>query len=192
MLYDSARAFGYAPNYAWLVFICTLLLIGFLRKEKLRSKTPILITSCVALIFALGFLENHPTSEKSFKASQLPSQTGRALGSNRFAEKDTDNPGFINFGPYFPLPKGQYEVILTYRSAGATSENIGWFDVHNATTIMQTSQIPIYGTSNLWKELKLHFEIDQTDSNFFEFRTYWNGLSNIELQKISITNNFAK
>lgn len=35
MLYDSSWAYSYAPNYAWLIFFCSLVFIGFLKAFKL-------------------------------------------------------------------------------------------------------------------------------------------------------------
>jgi hypothetical protein len=184
MLYDSSWAFRYAPNYVWLVLVCALLFMGFLSKEKFYNKAPVLIATFLALIFTSGFVTTHQPNEIIFNASQMLSQTGKTLISSRFAEQNIDKPGFINYGPYVPLRNGRYEVTLTYRSIGATSEVIGWFDIFNETTGAKISQIPIYGTNNLFQELKLNFETDQWKPNLFEFRTHWNGLSNLEVQKI--------
>lgn len=185
MLYDSSWAYEYAPNYAWLVLVCVLLFMGFLNKEKLSSKTMVIASCFLSLVFLTAYLSDHHQSEEIvFKAIQLPSQAGRVENSNRIAEQNKDNLGFVNFGPYFPLRKGQYEVTFTYKSAGEISEPIGWIDVFNATSGVQVIQTPIYGTNNIIQKQKIKFETTQWRPNFFEFRTHWNGLSNIEMQNI--------
>lgn len=186
MLYSSEWAFGYTPNYAWLVLTCSLLLMGFICKENFYSKAPILAISFFALIFVSGLFKYQQASEIIFEANQLPSQTGKTLDLARFAEQNTDSPGFLNYGPYFPLRKGKYEVALTYSSLGTRSENIGWFDIYDSTTGTQISQVPIQGTDNTNQELKFKFQVDQWKPNLFEFRTYWNGLSKLKVQRISL------
>jgi hypothetical protein len=184
MLYDSSWAFGYAPNYVWLVLVCALLLMGFLNREKFYNRAPILAFSFLVLIFTAGFIKNDQANEIIYNVAQMPSQTGKILNSSRFAEQNADKLGFINYGPYAPLRNGQYEVTLTYRSTGMASETIGLFDVFNDTTGVQISQIPLHGTNNVSQELKLEFKVDKWKLNLFEFRAHWNGSSNLEVQKI--------
>ncbi len=193
MLYDSSWAYGYLPNYSWMLLIGGLLLVGFLGKESVlreaESKPKVIIVFFLILIFLAGLPNNDNNDEIVFQASQLPSQTGSLINSHRFTKPNIDQPGFINFGPYVPLRKGSYEVDFLYKSTAAVSEILGWIDVFNATSGIQLVQIPLTGTGNVTSELKIDFELTQWKSNLIEFRTYWNGVSDLEVRNISLRTN---
>lgn len=78
--------------------------------------------------------------------------------------------GLINFGPYIPLRKGSYEVILTYISIAAGTDTIGWFDISNTTAEVQLFNTQIYGTDNAKHKLRIKFVVDQWPINLYEFR----------------------
>ena len=185
-LYDSSWAFGHAPNYAWLIVSLGALLAGFLSKKHILSRAPVLVPLLFAIIFMGGLLKHNDPNEITYKADQLPAQTGRISGSSRVAEQPSDNSGLINFGPYIPLRKGSYEVILTYISIAAGTDTIGWFDISNTTAEVQLFNTQIYGTDNAKHKLRIKFVVDQWPINLYEFRTYWNGVSNIEVQSITL------
>jgi hypothetical protein len=190
LLYDSNWAYGYWPNYFWTILGGALLLIGFINKDRISRKTSAtLAVSLFLLFFVAGLSKSHPKDETIFKADQLPSQTGRKVNSNRLAEQNLDKPGFTTFGPYFSLRKGSYEIVISYKSSSKKEEVIGWADVSNATTGYQLIQIPIQGTDNVTSKLTMDFESKQWKENSFEFRTYWNGVSTIEVQEIVLRRN---
>jgi hypothetical protein len=187
MLYNSEWEFKYLPNYTWLALICTLLVIGFIRTNRFYSKASILIISCFVLILVAGLFKGESQMYKIiFRANELPSQTGRTINSTRIAEQYKESPGLLNFGPYVILGKGQYEVTLIYSALGSSAKNIGWFDVFNATLNVKISQLPINGTHNTNQALNIKFKIDHSEKNLLEFRTYWNGLSTLKVQYISL------
>lgn len=189
MLYDSSWAYGYWPNYSWIILVGALLLIGLAGKESISKKSPAIFTTILLLIFVAGLSNNRQKDRTVFQAAQLPSQTGRIVNSNRVGEQNADQPGFLSYGPYFPLRKGTYNVAISYKSPAETSEVIGWADVFNATSGKQLIQVPIHGTGNVSRELAIEFESAQWKSNSFEFRTYWNGASNLEVQNIVLGKN---
>jgi hypothetical protein len=190
MLYDSSWAYGYWPNYSWMILIVTLLAVGFLAKNVILRKSFLILTSNLLLLFFVaGLSKNQHKNELIYKADQLPSQTGRMVNFNRFAEQNTEKPGFINYGPYVPLRKGSYEVVISYKSSAEKSEVIGWADVFNATSGDKLIQIPINGSGNVRSELTIDFESRQWRLNSFEFRTYWIGKSDIEVQYIILKKN---
>jgi hypothetical protein len=100
-----------------------------------------------------------------------------------------DQAGFITFGPYLPLRKGSYEVVLSYKSSAPASTNMGWVDVFNATSGKQVIKIPMNGTTSSISQLKIDFTVTQWMPNLFEFRTYWNNVSDIEIHDISVRKN---
>ncbi len=191
MLYDSSWAYGYWPNYSWMLLIGGLLFVGFLGKESVfrKAEPKVAVIFSVILIFLAGLSNNQAKNEIVFQASQLPSQTGSPINLHRFAKPNVDQPGFVNYGPYFPLRKGSYEVAFSYKSAAAASETIGWIDVFNATSGVQLIKIPLNGTGGVAGELKIDFKVTQWKSSSFEFRTYWNGVSDLEVRDISLRTN---
>ena len=186
MLYSTEWAFMYSPNYAWLVLMCSLLLMGFDCKEKLYLKAPILAVSLFTLIFVSGLFKYQQTSKVIFEGIQIPPQSGKILDLADYSDKNTDRPEFRNYDPGFPLWRGNYEVTLTYSSLGMISENIGWFYIYDQTTGTQITQVPIKGTDNTNQELKFEFHLHQWKPKLFGFRTYWNGLSEFTVQRISL------
>ena len=195
MLYDSSWAFSYAPNYSWMLLISVLVLVGFLinvsasgRAEQ-KSKTPFIFGVVLFGIFLAGFSINQARERVVFQGSRLPSQTGTTVNLHRIAKPNLDQPGFITFGPYLPLRKGSYEVAFSYKSSASALTNIGWVDVFNATSGKQVIKIPINGTTSSTSQLKIDFTLNQWTPNLFEFRTYWNNVSDIEIHDISVRKN---
>ncbi len=185
MLYDASWAYGYWPNYFWIILAITLLIFGFISKSSISGKSyAILVASLLLLFYVAGYSKSHPKDKTIFKADKLPSQTGRIVNSHRLAEQNLDKPGYTTFGPYFPLRKGSYEIVISYKSSSKKSEEIGWADVFNSTSKLQLIRIPIQGTDNITSELIIKFSSKQWNTNSFEFRTYWNGVSNLEVQEI--------
>jgi hypothetical protein len=192
MLYNADWAYTYLPNYSWLLLIGFFLISGFLINKNIFLKT--LMGSKYIFIFYIilisvvlsGAFNNKPKSELIFKADRLPSQVGQVIDSYRYAEYGIDKPGFLNYGPYFPLRKGDYEVDFSYKSSSNESIPVGWMDVYNSSSGLQLINIPINGTDGATVTKKINFKLTQSESNFIEFRTYWNGVSDIELQEIFV------
>jgi len=185
MLYNSNWAYGYWPNYASMLLIGSLLVVGFLRKINFRIKMAFLAVIFSSILLA-GLSNNQEGNSFVTQASKLPSKTGSVINSHRFAKANTDKPGFINFGPYHPLRKGSYEVVFSYKSPAAATDTIGEVDIFNATSMTQLVKTPLKGTNKTTREVKIDFELTNLNSIPFEFRTYWNGVSDIELEHISL------
>lgn len=193
MLYDPGWAYGYLPNYSWTLLIFIFLFLGFLDKESVFGESAkalgfSLVFSFVFIFFA-GLQKNQKNNEVVFQASQLPSQTGQVINSHRVAKPSMNQPGFINYGPYFALRKGGYEVTFSYKSAGAIKDNIGWIDIFDATSGVQIIKVPLEGTNNISGKKKIDFKLSQWKSSYFEFRVFWSGTSDLELQDISLRMN---
>ena len=186
MLYNSTWAYHYIPNYAWLIFVGSLLIMGFLQKKEVRHGASYAITIFVICFVSVGPYTNHLRSELVFQANNLPSQTGRVLGPVRFAEQDIDHPGFLSYGPYISLAKGKYEVVVRYSSIGTGKQLVGYFDVANAKSGAIILQHPLYGTDSSVEELKIEFEVKQWTQQTLEFRNNWNGLSNLKIYDIRL------
>lgn len=190
MLYNSSWAYRYLPNYSWIILISIFYFVGFLRKEKFQKSSFISITILILLLISMArILTGYPEDKLIFKAYKLPSQTGRIIDSKRYAEQNVDKPGFITYGPYLSLSKGSYEVVFFYKSPAKKSEVIGWADVFDARSRNQLTKIQIQGTDNTNSELSIKFNLVHWKSSIIEFRIYWNGTSNIEVQYIELNKN---
>jgi hypothetical protein len=189
MLYNSNWAYGYWPNYSWLILIGAFLILGFLKNKNMAGIFPIILSSSLLLIFISGIFNKNYSDNIVFKASQLPSDTGIIVNSSRFVEYSSDKPGFVTFGPFLPLRKGSYTAVISYKSPAEASEVIGWADIFNANSRNQLIQVPIYGTVNLKNSIRIDFESTTSGLKSYEFRTYWNGVSNLEILDIILSKN---
>lgn len=188
-LYNSSWAYEYWPNYSWMILVGVLLFVGFLNKERIAKRLPFILTTLLIVIFISGYTSNIVTNTITFKAQDLPYKTGNLVGYNRVAKQNLDSPGYVNFGPYFALRKGSYAVVLSYKSSAGASQVIGHYDVYNATARKQLSNIPLHGTDGAIKRITADFELAQRGSDALEFRTYWNGNVDIEVQGIELRKN---
>ncbi|MFZ6657892.1 hypothetical protein [Undibacterium sp. TJN19] len=186
MFYNTTWAFSYAPNYMWAGFITTVFIMGFPREGKVPVFIRYAVLAFGLSIVLVGFHNNHPDDDAWFQAIDLPSQSGRLKDSTRIGEQGIDESGFITYGPYLLLGKGQYEVTVKYSSVGTSQQSVGWFDVYDATSGKQDLLRPLYGTNNAIQELKIEFANDQWVPHTFEFRNKWNGISNIRIYGIHV------
>ncbi len=190
MLYNSDWAYEFLPNYFWVLLIFVLLFFGFLGERflfgKIRLNKNFIIVFIFILICFSGFSNNQEKNAFVFKASQLPSDTGSVVNSNRLAKPIIDQPGFVNYGPYFSLRKGSYEVEYTYRSMTESPDIVGWIDVFDATSGSQLVKIPLNGTVGAILKKKIDFTLNHWEARNYEFRTYWDGMSEIEVKDISL------
>ncbi|MBC3915864.1 hypothetical protein H8L32_00070 [Undibacterium sp. CY18W] len=186
MLYNSAWAHSYLPNYVWLGIVVMLFILGFLKKSRLSAVTPYVAIVFVAGIVTAGLYSQRPSNQVVFKGADLPSQSGRLAGSVRIAEQGTDQPGFLTFGPYVNLGRGRYEIVLRYSSTGAENQTVGSFDIYDTTTATQNRIIPLYGTNDVIKELTVNFESNLFSPHSFEFRNKWDGALDLKIHDLRL------
>ncbi|HET8685403.1 MAG TPA: hypothetical protein VFM18_01915, partial [Methanosarcina sp.] len=110
-LFNSNWAASYLPNYAFLLLLIMLLLVGFKRGNGGQRNSIFLFGSLavsVTAIVAAGFLpDSHDKLNFPiiFQSTQLPSQTGSKEAGLRVARQGIDKAGYVNFGPYILLEK---------------------------------------------------------------------------------------
>lgn len=188
MLYDLRWAGDYTPNYAWSALVLALVIAGGIRNNALWEKSRTLIFTPILLAIGVGGLNaEQADNTEVFLASQLPSNTGRQLGTARVVEKNIDQPGFVNFGPYFPLRKGEYLVEIRYQSPAEIFDVIGSADVFNARSHTKLLEIPIKGTAGQLSTLTMEFNYSDWAPGNFEFRTHWNGKSELIIEDIVLS-----
>lgn len=183
-LYNSEWAYSYTPNYAWIILVIALMGAGFISSKKLKFSVHYLAPLGALMILASGFYNNQNIIEVTFIGKDLPSLTGRVAGSNRTVAPNIDAPGFIIFGPYFPLQKGTYELTVHYDSNAAIDQSLGNLAVVDSTSDIQISKNFLYGTQGANTDFNIHFELNNDTSHVFEFRTQWEGAHTLTIHRM--------
>jgi hypothetical protein len=187
-LYNANWAYSYGPNLGWFIFILLILVLGFRVSGDIRKVSPkaafFILAVGFLIIFASGFIARNDNQEMTFSVNDLPSRTGRVRGVVRVATQGTDVPGFVTVGPFLSLRKGLYQVTVRYSSIAPIEQKIGFWDIFDGVRI---AAYPLYGTAGRVKVLKASFEThDNWDFHKFQFRTHWNGVSEIQIYGIGL------
>ncbi len=188
--YNVNWAYSYGPNVGWFVVILFILSLGFaasMRLLKFSSKAvSFSLTVVFLIIFASGFIGKAGNKEMAFSGKNLPSQSGQVQGASRVAIQGRDSPGYVTFGPYCSLRKGSYRITLRYSSLAPINQSIGKRDIYDANNRVQIAAYPLYGTGGEVKALDTSFTVDKRHLRLFEFRNYWNGISDIQIHAIEL------
>ena len=183
-LYDSNWAFGFVPNYAWLLLLGGLVALGFLgRGCSLRAVFLVIIPLSLTIPVA-GLLDGRPRIEIPFDITQLPSGTGRIVDGVRIGEQGVDRAGFLTFGPYYPLRRGHFKLNLSYSSTAPNGGIQGNLDVFDATSQIRIGRVDLVGTGGMTRQIQMPFEISNWRFHKFEFRNEWNGQFVIKIKSL--------
>jgi hypothetical protein len=120
----------------------------------------------------------------TWTADVLPLAAGSVVGTDVRVDKD-DTPGFVTYGPYVPLQRGHYELVLSYTSTLPTSESAGTFDVASPE-LGNAGQTAIEGSGGGPATARLRFDV-MDGSGRWEFRTLWNGLGELTIHSITLS-----
>lgn len=121
-----------------------------------------------------------------YLGKDLPSTTGVVSGSSRLVRAGLNQPGFITYGPYIYLPKGAYEVSIKYTSSAPNTFRVGRYDIYDTGRQRQDAEGVLYGTGSEEKFLTTHFEIGGQSLSQYEFRIFWEGISNLEVHEVRL------
>ena len=189
--YNIEWAFDYAPNYCFLFIVLLLFFLGVARcplPKIYQNKFVVNVSWCIVfgIIFLIGFSTEPNYRSKVFKAKELPSQSGRIEGVARVAESNFDKAGFIIYGPYTFLRKGEYRVSIKYESSASENNPIGKWDIYRASDDKKLFEGLIWGTNANFKIITTDFEICNWSSMPYEFRVYWFGSNDIKVSEIEL------
>jgi len=192
-LYNADWALGYAPNYAWLVLALLVLTFGFTRGGNLNvGRTNVLRTTLITgllIIIVSGFLPKNVREAVKLTGKELPSQSGHLEGTTWVATAGKDQPGFVTYGPYYPLRSGSYQVVMKYSSQAAIDRIIGYWDIYDSYTRKKIGEFPLRGTAGAVKANEVSFEVKTWRPHLFEFRNNWNGVGEIEIHGMELKPN---
>jgi hypothetical protein len=179
-MYNVDWAFRYPPNFAFLAIVLLVLIWSW------RPFRPSLLLSGALLLLAVGRLLPAPADEPiNWRAEWLPSHVGTMHDGVRVAESGRDVPGFMTYGPYVHLRAGKkYKASLFYRSSARSDQQVGLFDVVRPGENPLSFRTPIFGTSGEAGVVSGDFLVRGGEPRPHEFRTYWNGRSDLKVEKV--------
>jgi hypothetical protein len=131
------------------------------------------------MVFAMPDFASLPFT---WAGTSLPRINGVAKGSTVVAEPPGAS-GFITYGPYMPLKRGNYRVTLRYR-ATSDGADVGTFDVADATESIKSA--PIVSSAGRSSSVSLSFSVVD-DSSAWEFRTQWSGTGTLIVESLTLS-----
>lgn len=98
-------------------------------------------------------------------------------------------PGHISFGPHVQLPCGNYVIQFCLRAPNPIN-NIAVVDIFDSTdsNVIGRSVVNadhFQAASNQWNLIQLPFSVS-APNHLYEFRTYWNGKSNLDIAYVRV------
>jgi hypothetical protein len=130
--------------------------------------------------------------DETYMAYDLPSQTGRTSGGIRVASQDIDKPGFLTYGPYVKLSKGDYRFEIRYFN-NIVNENKWDIVVDQGRAVLGSGYFE--NNNNGFKVGSFSISGGHIDSPL-EVRSYFSGFGEVSIQsvrlvkKINHLNNF--
>ena len=119
--------------------------------------------------------------EIEFLAAGLPGNVGRPDCLARSAVEGRDGPGYLTYGPYLDLPKGRYELTLTYRALG---EGHVW-DTAHATGMQVGVQGPLPDTHGAVRQVTVPLAALEP-LLAFEIRIHYSGQGRLSLRVLRL------
>jgi hypothetical protein len=118
-----------------------------------------------------------PGSSFAWRGCQLPMLVGKATSACEAEKADASQEGFVTFGPYEPLPAGEYAFDLTYVSSKPETETAGEWDAALSlpTEAKRLSAGELKGTGGQARTVSGNFSVEkQFDMTNIEIRTLSN------------------
>lgn len=128
-----------------------------------------------------------------FEANSLPMMVGNGFFIREYhavsAVVGLSFPGHISFGPNFPLPSGNYIIQFCLRAPNPI-DNIAVVDMFDTTDskiirtmVVRAENFP--AKPNQWNLIELSVTVS-VEMHLYEFRTYWNGKSNLDIAYVRV------
>ena len=130
----------------------------------------------------------------SYQVMHLPRQTGlnsllslRPRREVRVASDKVGGPGFLSFGPYIKLPKGEYQAFFDIRIENNQNKPILDLDVTGlgGSRILAKKEVS-NDKGGQWQTVLLPFTVDQEGMEKIEFRVLFKGGGTVSFEKIRL------
>lgn len=114
-------------------------------------------------------------------ASELPGLVGSSESTSKVARAINDNAGYLSYGPYVKIPKGNYKVTISYEATEYGNKwDAGRFNDPNKIITVASGDVP-KGRGSLEFEFGAKKPIDQ-----FEIRVWFGGRGSLVLNSIAL------
>lgn len=127
-------------------------------------------------------LDGLTRSGYSIRASLLPGVVGVVDGDARAADPESDDAGFLSYGPFARLEAAEYLASFTYASDAPIGQVDGLFDV--AVDGVMIAGMEVAGTAGRQETVQVQFSGD--GGGDFEFRSLWAGDFGLTIDAIKI------
>lgn len=187
MFYNVDWAFSYKPNYAWIIVLTMLVLVGFLEGSEIRTRlitSRLLILAGVIAVFAGS--ESGVSHSHEFEIDSLGSNVGLRVHNTISVVDGADSEGYLLYGPYISLPDGLYELNLQYSSE--VDGNL-IFDIFDSNSGIQLFNAVLPATNSEFESNTIGFSVPPGDG-IYEFRFYWNGSGGAAVKNYTIKQHF--
>lgn len=119
----------------------------------------------------------------SFNAIDLPTQIG--FKENTFLRSEVGKSGFLNYGPYMKLSKGNYKATINFLNSNNSEEDLGFWDICTDCGKKQLIANNITNTDS--GTIETIFEVTpELENSKFEIRTFSNGKGQLTLKSIML------
>ena len=119
-------------------------------------------------------------------SSTSPRTVGRYIGTEARGAivADKGDSGYIHFGPYMRLPRGQYRATFDVEAAGAGTAHFGIVDVTSEQSAKIHASRDVVGAGK--QRIELRFKLDKM-ANDLEMRVFASGEGELKLLGISLS-----
>jgi hypothetical protein len=134
--------------------------------------------------------ETGPFNSIIYHGADLSGTTGAIIGSDKTASKNSDQPGYVTYGPYAQLPEGKYRFIIAYSSPASNTTTVGNWDVMlnlpNGAKLLNKGLL--VGTDNTQRNITDTFILaTEYAHKKIEIRNFYNGASDLSINSVTIT-----
>ena len=193
ILFKPAWAYQHPTNLSWIWILLVVFTAGCLSAFKpahdTRKVNRIFIASAFFALMIGGF--STPFVEKAalqFNLSKFNSKTGHFEKNTWVAQANKDQPSHLIFGPppRIGLPEGQYQLNITYQLNLPNTIQGGNWDIYNIDRQQVIKTGALLGTAGTSVTTNDLFKVSSATRDKYEFRIYWDGTANIQVNAMSI------
>jgi len=130
------------------------------------------------------FESTYPKSY-TYNPTNLHHNIGIIQSTSIKSDPNSSKSGFLSFGPYVKLPKGNYRISIDYSSLSTSHDKVGWWDIVANKGKTKFLRNDIFGSDGKDAVLKATFFSDGT-LNDFEYRIFYNGKGDLKLHGIKV------
>lgn len=120
-----------------------------------------------------------------WQGCELPSIIGQQTPQCEIAKKDASQSGVLTYGPYEPLPAGQYELQLTYSSLQDAAQAVAQWEVVVGT--QSIAKGALNGSNRAMATLNVPFRVEPGQHlEKFEFKTVANPGQGLKVMSLDL------